>query len=228
MNAVIKTSTISDGNMYNRNDHEDASVIENRTHFLEKMGTSIDKTIRLRVNYDGDDFCRYIEVDADFAGKGMRNSDVTIADAIVTTAPNIALFLPIADCIGAAIYDPEHGVVAIAHLGRHSLEQYGGTKIITHLTKQYHSNPSALQVWLTPAPSKESYPIFKLDNKGMKEAAHEQLLTAGILSENITDNTAETDKDPNYYSYSEFLKGNTTEDGDHAIVAVMLDSSVTN
>jgi hypothetical protein len=55
----------------------------------------------------------------------------------------------------------------------------------------------------------------------MKEAVLEQLETAGITPDNITDNPADTATDPNYYSHSEFLKGNKPTDGRFAMIAVM-------
>jgi hypothetical protein len=48
------------------------------------------------------------------------------------------------------------------------------------------------------------------------------LLEAGVLPENVENagiNTAESDE---YYSHSEFLKGNETDAGRFAIVAMMM------
>lgn len=150
----------------------------------------------------------------------MRDGDVPLADALVTTTPDLALFLPVADCVATTLYDEEHGVLMLSHLGRHSLEQQGGMKSVEYLIKNFNTHPEALKVWLGPAPSKETYPIFKLDNQGMKEAVFQQLQKAGVTFENITDNPADTATDERYFSYSEFLKGNKPE-GRIAMVAVM-------
>lgn len=221
MNPVIAISTVKDGSMYNRNDMQDATVIDNRRQFLKTQGISLHQTMRLRVHYQTDDFCRYVFVDEKHRGEGMTNDIVPPADALITQTPGLALFLPVADCIGAAIYDAEHGVLALAHLGRHSLEQDGGRRIIEHLAHHFDSDPAKLQLWLTPAAGKDVYPLWAFDNKGMKEVVFEQFAAAGVLMENIVDNPAETTNDPNYYSYSEFLKGNRTEDADYAIVAML-------
>ena len=114
-----------------------------------------------------------------------------------------------------------HEVLALAHLGRHNLEQGGGHKIIAHLSHHYHSNPAKLRITLTPAAGKNEYKIWALENIGMKEATFEQLASAGVLQANIIDAPIETTSSADYYSYSEFLKGNRDEDGDHAIVAMM-------
>lgn len=225
MNLTVAISTVSDGSMLNRNDVFDPEVIKNREAYLEAHSITLEQSTRVRVNYDRDNFCRYITVDELYKGQGMRGDDVVIADALITTRPEHALFLPIADCVGAAIYDPIQHIVAVAHFGRHSLEQSGAHKIISHLKEKYGSNPKDIQIWLTPAPGKDVYPIWALDNKGMKEVTFEQLKSAGILLENIIDNPTETDKDPAYYSYSEFLKGHRANDGDYAIVAMLTNES---
>ena len=81
--------------------------------------------------------------------------------------------MPLADCIGAVLYDEEHGVLMMSHLGRHSLEHNGGVKSVSYLEENYSSNPAKLKVWLSAAVSKESYKIYALDHKGMKEVAFE-------------------------------------------------------
>ena len=209
--------------MFNRNDPMDPAVIENRTTFLTAHSINIMKTTRAAVSFDRSDFCRYKAVTSENKGDGMINDIGEVLDAIITTDSNHALFLAVADCVGMTVFDETHHVLALAHLGRHNLEQDGGKKIIAHLTERYGSDPATLKIWLTPAPGKDVYPIWALDNKGMKEVTYEQLLGRGILKENITDNTVETNRDDNYFSYSEFLKGNRPEDGDHAMVAMMTD-----
>ena len=130
--------------------------------------------------------------------------------------------MPLADCIGAVLYDEEHGVLMMSHLGRHSLEHNGGVKSVSYLEENYNSNPAKLKVWLSAAVSKESYKIYALDHKGMKEVAFEQFKQAGVVLENIAEITDETDLHPDYYSHSQYLKGETTENGRHAFVAAMV------
>lgn len=221
MSILVATSTVADGSMYERNNPKSHKAVANRKAYLASKGFDLHRSVRLRLHYETDDFCRYIEVDDSYAGKGMQDSNVRPADALITTTRNLALFLPVADCIGAVIYDEVKRVLALAHLGRHSLEQQGGEKIIAHLQETYGCEPQNLRIWLTPAAGKDVYKIWALEDKGMKEAAFEQLQNAGIASDQITDNAAETTSDENYFSYSEFLKGTRTSDGDHAIVAMI-------
>lgn len=220
-NLVVAISTVNDGNMYIPTDPSNAAVISNRETFLSQQGLTLQQGVRVCVNYDNEtDFCKYRQVSLDDAGFGMTGAGQP-ADALVTTDSGLALFLPLADCIGTVLYDGANHVLMLSHLGRHSLEQSGGQKSVEYLVKNYGSNPSAIKVWLTPAPSKSIYPIFKLDNKGMKEALFEQLATAGIKQENITDNPAETDRDDRYYSYTNYVNGRSPDNGRYAIVAMI-------
>ena len=221
MSVAVAISTVQDGSMYIPIDQENPDVIQNRKVWLEKQGIALADTTRLHISYDQANFCRYRVVDASHKGEGMLNGEGERVDALVTTTPGQALFLPVADCVATTFYDEENGVLMLSHLGRHSLEQNGGLRSVEFLTAHFGSNPARLKVWLSPAPNKESYPIFKLDGQGMKEAVYAQLLKAGILLESITDNKADTATDETYFSHSEFAKGNKKEEGRFAMVAIM-------
>lgn len=209
--------------MHNRRDPLDESVIRNRSTWLTSQGIDPVDTTRLLIRFEGDDYCRYRVLDDSDKGVNMYDDDDFIADAIITTQPGHALMLPVADCIATTVYDPENEVLMLTHLGRQSLEQDGGVRSVAFLTEEYGSLPEKLQVWISPTISKDAYKIYKLDNKGMKEVFFEQMERAGVLRSNITDNPADTGTTPEYYSYSEHLKGNKPVDGCHAMVAVMQD-----
>lgn len=226
-NVLVSISRTKDGSMLDRHNPTNPDVIKNREKYLENLNIAMSQTTRLHTNMlnratveHDDNYCRYRSVTENDKGRGMYENDI-VADALVTTDSNHAFILPLADCVGAVFFDPDHHVLMLSHLGRHSLEQNGAVKSVEYLRDNFKSDPAKLKVWLTPAPSKATYPIWALDNKGMKEVTFEQLETAGISAENIIDDPAETDKDPTYFSYSEFLKGNRKEDGDHMIVAMM-------
>lgn len=218
--ATVAISTVIDETMYIPSDQENAVVVQNRMAWLEKQGIAIDDTVRLHVTYETDDYCRYRIVDGTHRGEGMKKVGVA-ADALVTTTPGLALFLPVADCVATTFYDEGHGVLMLSHLGRHSLEQQGGFRSVAFLVEHFGTDPAKLKVWLAPAPNKEVYPIFKLNNQGMKEAVFEQLDKAGVTFENIIDNPSDTATDDRYYSLSEFMKGNKPAEGRFAMVAVM-------
>lgn len=221
MTVTVAISNVHDGDMKINNLESKNQVLDNRTRFLSKNNVKLSDTTLVRVTYGGADFARYHKVDTTNKGQGMSIDDGIVADGLVTGDLNHALFLPLADCVGAVIYDPVKSLLMVSHLGRHSLEQNGGFKSIEFLVENYHSNPEDLKIWLTPAPSRKSYPVFTMEGKGLKDLALNQLKSAGILSTNIVDNQADTSTDPNYFSHSEFLKGNRNTDGRYAIVAVI-------
>lgn len=221
MNIQIGISIVADGTMSFSERENNQTVIRNRESFLSKHAINIHDSTRMLITYDTDDFCRYVEVSEDKKSHGMFDTNAPIADALVTRHPNHALFLPLADCVGAVIFDPIKQVLMLSHLGRHSLEQFGGRKSIEFLKHTYQSNPADLQVWLTPGPGQDNYPMFQFDNRSFKDVVFEQLQSAGILKDHIHDDPTDSTTDLNYFSHSEFLKGNRKTDGRYAIVAMM-------
>lgn len=221
MNGVrIGMSTFSDGSMLIHGDAFNQTIIANRERWLkESQGSSADQTIRLNVTYDRDDYCRYRIVSGDDAGQGMADDASLTADALVTTTPGLNLFLPLADCVAAVFYSPSKRVLMLSHLGRQSLEAQGGVQSVAFLQEHYGVDPAELKVWLGPTANKDSYKIYALDNQGMLEATLDQLSKAGITAENIEESGIDTVTDPEFYSYSAFLRGEKPEDGRFAVCA---------
>ena len=201
---------------------QDETTVHNRESWLSFVGIAIDDATRVSVTYGQPDYYRYSTLSAASKGMGMRDNDIIISDALVVTKPGHALFLPVADCVATVLYDEEKSILMLSHLGRHSLEQDGGVKSVQYLVDTFGVNPENLKVWLSPTLNKEVYPIFALGNKGMKEVLYDQLAVAGVDSVNITDNTADTFTDPEYYSHSAYLQGNQEEDGRFAMVTMMV------
>ena len=61
MNELIALSTIADGTMLIANDQTNEAVIQNRVRFLASQNITMHGTTRVRVVYEGDDYCRYKE-----------------------------------------------------------------------------------------------------------------------------------------------------------------------
>ncbi len=221
MKLLVAISNIDDGNMLIHGDKSNSDVIENRKAFLDKNSIDINHTTRVSIAYDGDNYCRYFVVSDNQKAQGMFGNEAEAADGLVTQSPNHALFLPLADCVGAVIFDPEKNILMVSHLGRHSLEQNGGQKSIDFLVKEFGCDPNKLCVWLTPSAGKENYPLYSFGNRSMDQVATEQLLLSGVIPENIHGNPTDTTKDLQYFSHSEFIKGNRSADGRFAVVAMM-------
>lgn len=221
MNVIVATSTTADGDMGFLSPTPRKTRVANITAFLNKNDISIDDTTRVMVSYIGKDYLRYHEVGESEKGNGMLDGNVVIADALITRNLNHALFLPLADCVGMTVFDSSKHILMVSHIGRHSLEQNGAYESIQFLVDTYDCQLDQLKIWLTPAPGQTSYPLYAFDGRDFKDVVFEQLKSAHIPIENITDDPADTTTDTRYYSHSEFLKGNRPDDGRYAVVAMM-------
>lgn len=217
----IFVSKIQDGSMKSIHSGDIENVNKARANFLLNNNINPDNTTLVRVKYEGDDYKRYLTVDDGFRGDGIVRESTIDCDAIVTLAQDHALFLPLADCVGAVLYDPTQNILMVSHLGRHSLEQFGGVTSVEYLANHHDTSSENLKVWLSPAAGKESYPLFAFDNRSLHEVAFEQIASAGVLPENIEISSIDSSKNEEYYSHSQFLKGNRKDDGRFAIVACM-------
>lgn len=220
---VAAVSSVEDGAM-NFKGFEPSVVRDNRTSFLEPFGIDPLFATLVQVRYeDTTDFTRYKVVGEENAGEGMLEpKSSVVADALVATRPDQALFLPLADCVGAVLYDPANEILMLSHLGRHSTEQGGGVKSVLYLQEEFGCDPRHLLVWFSPAVGKQNYPLYGLGGKGLHEALAEQILGAGVLSSNLEISHVDTSESPDYYSHSEYLKGERPEDGRFAVVAMMI------
>lgn len=221
MTLRIFTSTVADGPMKPLAHETFASVSDTIKRFHKKNQLHPHNTTLVKLLYEGTDYTRYHAVTERDKGDGIVRESTITSDALVTTNPGHALFLPLADCIGAVIYDETHHVLMLSHLGRHNLEQFGGTKSIDYLKKHYHSDPATLTVWLSPAAGSDNYPLFSFENRSLHDVAASQLTAAGVIREHITVSPIDTTKDATYFSHSQFLKGARESDGRFAVVAVM-------
>lgn len=217
-------SSVDDGNMrFGRGD--DNETRDNRIQFLTQLGIDPTQATLLQVSYENNtDFTRYQVLDDDTLGEGMLDpvSDIE-ADALVVSRPEHAIFLPLADCVGAIIYDPVAQILMVSHLGRHSVEMNGGFKCVRYLQQEFGSVPTDLKIWLSPAVGDDSYPLHAFDNRGLQDVVIEQLQRAGVASEQLEVSDNDTAEDENYFSHSEYLAGTQLTDGRFAIVAMMPD-----
>jgi len=214
------TSTVADGSMKSP-DRNFATVLSTRTTFLQQHDIDARDTTLVQVVYETDDFCRYVTLTDEDKGDGITRTATIAADALVVTQPGHALFLPLADCIGAVIYDQAKNILMLSHLGRQNLEQVGGTKCIEYLQEKHGVDPQKLSVWLSPAAGKEFYPLYAFNNRSLHDVATEQLTAAGIPRGHITASPIDSAADDNYFSHSRYLKGDRPTDGRHAVVALL-------
>ncbi len=220
MTLRFYVSTVADGSMKPA-DKNVATVLPARTAFLAAHGIKPANTTLVHLTYETADFCRYVTVDDSHKGDGIIRQPSFDADALVTTTPGHALFLPLADCIAAVIHDPLRGVLMVSHLGRHNLEQMGGTSSIEYLADRHGCDPKHVTVWLSPAAGSGNYPLYGFGNRSLHDVATEQIVATGVPASSIELSPIDTTVDSDYFSHSQFLAGNRPTDGRHAVVAVM-------
>ena len=199
----------------------DTEVLKNRHAFLHEAGIDMDHTTLVAITYDTDNFAKYRIIDPDEKSSGMYSTDSIVhADALVTDKPEHALFLPLADCVGVILYDTEHRVLMVSHIGRHSVEIDGARRSVKYLMDNFSTDPKSLNVWLSPGVGKATYPLHRFGNRSLQEVIIEQLRASGVPLEHIEVSDIDTAVSKSYYSHSEYLKGNDDE-GRFAIVASM-------
>lgn len=223
MPLKIFVSNVHDGSMKSVNSDDLGQVELSRSNFILKNNIKPSDTTLVRLDYETNDFKRYFTVDDSFKGDGIVSKSTLASDAIVVSGSNHALFLPLADCIGAVIFVPTKNVMMMSHLGRHSLEQFGASASIEYLIQNFQVDPVEIKVWLSPAAGSEAYPLYSFDNQSLHQVATSQFLNSGVQAENIDISAIDSAMDANYFSHSQFLKGNRSTDGRFAILAVMTD-----
>jgi len=225
MNASVEifVSTVSDGTMrlvdaMPRQD--ELQAIRNRQQFLKKYDIELEQTVGVHLDYASSNFCRYGTVDQRAGGEGITEKGQNV-DALATRQKNLALFLPLADCIGAVLYDPCHEVIMLSHLGRHNLEQNGAQKSVEYLVNEFDTRPGDIEVWLSPSAGKENYPLYSFANRSLEEVAIEQMQIAGVKVELIEPTSVDTTTSSEYFSHSRSLKNPQAPAGRFAVLAMM-------
>lgn len=221
---VAALSSANDGNMSHLTGVQ-GKTLENREKFLRNAGIDSHHTTFVQVKYsEAEHFTRYKIANETHKKAGLEMAESSfVADAVIVAKPHHAIFLPLADCAGAIIYDTKKKVLMVSHLGRHSTEEQGGTKSIEYLKNTFQSDANDILVWLSPAVGKETYPLTKFDGDGLHEVLLEQFIEAGVPKVNIEICEVNTATNKNYFSHSEHLRGNRSSNDRFAIAAMMTD-----
>ena len=173
------------------------------------MGNSRKEIARIRTIYgDRKNFTDFYEIENKNLSEYAiicHEEQIPISDGLITKCSNVGILLPLADCLGAVVFDEDHRVVGLLHSGRQNIEQYGPKKFIRHFVENFGSNPEKLKVYFSPHAL--NYQIFKFGNQLLSEIAKEQLAEAGVLMKNIIDYKIDTVDNVNLPSHS---SGDTT------------------
>lgn len=217
----INCSSVLDGTM--KHGASGKEIATNRRQFLETIGCDPSQACMVQLSYDSDDFCRYGEVDLANGGEGITRDSPQIADGLLTHTLTQALFLPLADCIGAVLWNEKETALMLTHLGRHNLEQQGAAKSVEYFCATTDTAPGDVRVYLSAAADGQKYPLYRFENRSLRDVTLEQLERVGIKRESIKLDPRDTTTDETLYSHSEFLKGARPSDGRFMIVACLAD-----
>lgn len=229
----VHFSSRDDGTMLMREFGRHApEAVENRRAFLEKNSIDYDDMVYQTISYaPGGSYNTLAIVDKRHR---MLVDPGTVADALITDQPGIALFLPVADCVATVLYDPHRRVLAVLHLGRHSSITDLISRVISTMETLYGTQVVDLLAYLSPAIQRESYKLEHFDQAEKPEWLnfvdekddgiyvdlpgynHHVLVKLGVPAENIELSTLDVFVHSGYFSHARGDKN-----GRQALVAMM-------
>ena len=215
---LVRVSSIDDGTMLDRMRGTHApDIVENRRKFCQHIGLNYDDVVYQKIAYDETqtyDVIRQVGV----ADTTQYTPEVA-ADALYTSEKNVALMLPVADCVATVLYDPRQKILAMLHLGRHSTVANLMRRAIETFV-QSGSHPENMIVWMSPNAHASHYVMeyfdytdapewqnfcwretdgFHIDMQGYNAEVCRQ---AGIKPNNIHTSPINTITSPSYFSHS--------------------------
>lgn len=162
--VVVRVSSRADGTMLDRTKgaRHAPLVVEHRRQFCGDAGISYDNCVYQIISYEaGRTYDTIHKVDTpDIEG--------CAADVLYTETPELGLFLPIADCVGTAIYDNKRHALALAHLGRHASIAKTLKKVIDYF-KEQGSDAADLFIWMAPSVHQDQYKMEYFDHLSDKD-----------------------------------------------------------
>lgn len=200
----LAVSTLADGNMRAFGDADFTSTLANQSKLSSALNTDASHTARVLTTYiNRKSFTEYYEV----SDQTIQNHQITkpeseliLADGLITKSEDFALLLPLADCLGVIVYDESKHILGLLHSGRQNLEEDGAFKFIKFLKDNYSCDPADLRIYFSPHAL--DFQIFALNNTTLSEAAISQLERAGVKREQIETTDIDTVTNPDYPSNS--------------------------
>ncbi len=216
---------------------DESKVAQARSNYLRKQGIANKDAVFIKLEH-GTSIHR---VGLQHQGNLLdpARQDEIIGDGLITNQPGLTLFLVVADCIGAMVFDPISKSIGLIHAGRKGIEQNILKKAIDAMSVEYDSEPSDLILIASPSISAESY-IFD-DSEGIdmqfwgqdvskgkdgkyhmdiKSRFEAQAIKGGIKKSNITISPIDTFTNKNYFSHRRSMATGERE-GRFAVYAVI-------
>lgn len=227
-------SQVSDGNMsfvYG----DDSMVAKARSDYLRKQGLSPEETVFIKLEHGNKILAVTPKDQGNLLYPGLQ--DRFVGDGLITNTPGLTLFLVVADCIGAIMFDPVKLALGLVHAGRRGIELNILAEAVNAMKTNYGTNPADVVMISSPSISAESYVFDNTDGidlsfwgqhitKGEDGKYHmdikskflSQATTAGLKNSNISISPTDTFTDKNYYSHRRSMASGEPE-GRFAVMA---------
>lgn len=189
-------------------------VSENRKIFFKRVGVDAGRSVVMVVEHGN----RVVEVGEKQVGVGVENNQGVQADGLVTKKRGVALGLLTADCYPVIMVSRESGVLGLVHAGWQSADAGVIREAVERLARLGADSPT-LEVWLGPGIGKKSYIVDEPRQEGRPEwkdfieragdgyrvdllgFVKQQLLVAGVVSENIYQSAVDTVVSDDFFSH---------------------------
>jgi hypothetical protein len=79
------------------------------------------------------------------------DADHLKADAIITTKPDVTLFMRFADCVPILMYDPQKKIIATVHAGWQGTVKKIVEKTVIHLIEKFEVDPGSIVAGIGPS-----------------------------------------------------------------------------
>ena len=237
-NVRAIVSSIADGSVKYGVDEPDEVVASNLERLARRLDLGKNQVAGILITYAPDRTYNVI------AETNAANIDITdkstwiTCDALVTTQKNVGLLIPIADCNGVVVFDPEHDVLALAHIGWQAAAANLAEELIAYLVKNHGSDPAKLIAYISPSIRKESYyndspaqlsnprwaGYIEKSDKGYHMDVfgftRDQLISSGLKIDNVEFSDVDVAASDDYYSHFQ-AKQNDQQAGRYAVLCVM-------
>ena len=195
---------------------EEKELEENKRKFLTQNSFTPDNTVCMSVQMGTD--INFVSLKD--KGKGLtKKANALPCDALITTSPNVNLFLVVADCLPIIIFDNKLGILSLIHSSWGNTDR-GIVKKVLKEFRKLKSNINDIQVIIGPGIQKDSLIYdknifnkitsdwgeyikqigeeqYSIDNVGY---TIKQLEEEGIQKSNIKIHDIDTFKDERYFS----------------------------
>lgn len=92
------------------------------------------------------------------------------ADAIITAAPGVVLFMRFADCVPVLFYDPQKRVIALAHAGWKGTAAKIAANVVSEMTSCFGCKPGNILAALGPSICVDHYQVGEEVVQAMQES----------------------------------------------------------